>query len=140
MIEVDIQYKELIELLYKAILQRRFLKIYYESESSGRKDWRTIRPYMIWPNNKNNLALAGVPIEELQKFSKAKRRSGQYLLTQLITRLKDEQIQILPETFDDPGIPRQRVDDTQTKVICRFIYNDENKKEVISRWLKVKYK
>ena len=128
MIEVGIQYKELIELFCKAILQRKLLKIYYESESSGRKDWRIIRPYMIWPNNKNHLVLAGVPTEELQKFSKEKRRSGQYLITQLITRLNEKQIQILPETFDDPGIPRERVDYTQTKVICRFIYDDENKK------------
>src|SRR5215203_5223740 len=130
MIEVDIQYKELIELLCKAILQGSLLKIYYESETSGRKDWRTIRPYMIWPNKKENLALAGVPIEELQKLSKEKRNSGQYLLSQLVIRLKNGQIQILSETFDDPRIPRDRVNDTQTKVICRFIYDDENKKEI----------
>ena len=139
MIEVGIQYKELLKLLCKAILQRKLLKIYYESESSGRKDWRTIRPYMIWPNNKNNLALAGVPTEELQKFSKEKRRSGQYLLSQLITRLNEGQIQILSETFDDPGIPQERVDDTPTKVICRFIYDDESEKDLKKQWLKIKY-
>jgi hypothetical protein len=138
MIEVDLQYKELIELLCKAIMQRTLLKIYYKSDK--RSDWRIIRPYMIWQNPKENLSLAGVPIEELQKPSIEKRNSGQYLLPQLITRLKAGQIQILPENFEELGIPRKRVDDTQTKdVICRFIYDDENKKEVKKQWIKVKY-
>jgi len=138
MVEVDLQYKELIELLCKAIMQRTLLKIYYKS--GRRSDWRIIRPYMIWQNPKKNLSLAGVPIEELQKLSIDERTSGQYLLTQLMTRLKEGQIQILPETFDDLGIPRERVDDTKTKdLVCRFIYDDEDKKEVKKHWIKVKY-
>jgi len=138
MVEVDLQYKELIELLCKAIMQRTLLKIYYKS--GRRSDWRIIRPYMIWQNPKKNLSLAGVPIEELQKLSIDERTSSQYLLTQLMTRLKEGQIQILPETFDDLGIPRERVDDTQTKdLVCRFIYDDEDKKEVKKHWIKVKY-
>jgi hypothetical protein len=94
---------------------------------------------MIWENPKKKLSLAATPIEELQKTSIDERTSGQYLLTQLITRLKDEQIQILPETFDDPEIPRKRVDDTQSEVVCRFIYDDENKREVKKQWVKIKY-
>ena len=81
MVEVDLQYKELIELLCKAIMQRTLLKIYYKS--GRRSDWRIIRPYMIWQNPKKNLSLAGVPIEELQKLSIDERTSSQYLLTQL---------------------------------------------------------
>ena len=138
MVEVDLQYKELIELLCKAIMQRTLLKIYYKS--GRRSDWRIIRPYMIWQNPKKNLSLAGVPIEELQKLSIDERTSSQYLLTQHMTRLKEGQIQILPETFDDLGIPRERVDDTKTKdLVCRFIYDDEDKKEVKKHWIKVKY-
>jgi len=138
MVEVDLQYKELIELLCKAIMQRTLLKIYYKS--GRRSDWRIIRPYMIWQNPKKNLSLAGVPIEELQKLSIDERTSSQYLLTQLMTRLKEGQIQILPETFDDLEIPRERVDDTKTKdLVCRFIYDDEDKKEVKKHWIKVKY-
>jgi len=138
MVEVDLQYKELIELLCKAIMQRTLLKIYYKS--GRRSDWRIIRPYMIWQNPKKNLSLAGVPVEELQKLSIDERTSSQYLLTQLMTRLKEGQIQILPETFDDLEIPRERVDDTKTKdLVCRFIYDDEDKKEVKKHWIKVKY-
>ena len=138
MIEVNIQYKELIELLCKAIKQRRLLKIYYKSNSSGER-WREIRPYMIWENQKKNLSLAGVPIEELRKTPKEKRNSGQYLLTQLNERLRDGEVKLLSDTFNDPEVPRRRVDDTQTKVVCRFIYDDEDKKEVKKQWLKVKY-
>ena len=138
MIEVELEYRDLIEVLGKAIMQRTLLKLYYKS--GRRSDWRTIRPYMIWRNSTKNLSLAGVPIEELQKFPTKERTSGQYLLAQLMTRLKGGQIQILSEPFDDPGIPRERVDNTQTKdVICRFIYADENRKEVKKQWLKIKY-
>jgi hypothetical protein len=139
MIEVDIKYKELIELLCKAIRQRRVLKILYKSNSSG-EIWREIRPYMIWENNRKNLSLAGVPVKELQNPLIDKRKSGQYLLPQLLVRFRAYEIQVLSKTFDAPGIPRGRVDDTQTKVIfCRFIYDDENKKEVKKQWIKVKY-
>jgi hypothetical protein len=52
--------------------------------------------HMIWQNPKENLSLAGVPIEELQNPSVEKRKSGQYLLPQLVTRLKAKQIEIIP--------------------------------------------
>ena len=41
MIEVDMEYKELTELLCRAIKQRTLLKIYYKSDR--RSDWRIIK-------------------------------------------------------------------------------------------------
>jgi len=58
----------------------------------------------------------------LQNLSIEKRNSGQYLLSQLIARLKAGQIQILPEKFKEPGIPRERVDDTQTKNVIAGLF------------------
>ena len=118
MLKVDLQYKELIELLYKAIMQRTLLKIYYKS--GRRSDWRIIRPYYDMAKSEKKFIACGVPTEELQKLSIDERTSGQYLLAQLMTTLKEGQIQILLETFDDLGIPRERVDDTKTQVVCRF--------------------
>ena len=91
MIEVGLQYKKLIELLSESIIQRRVLKILYKSSSSGEK-WRELRPYMIWQNPKKNLSLAGVPIEELQNPLIEKRKSGQYLLPQLMERFRAGEI------------------------------------------------
>ena len=138
-IEVGLQYKKLIELLCEAIIRRRVLKILYKSSSSGEK-WRELRPYMIWQNPKKNLSLAGVPIEELQNPLIEKRKSGQYLLPQLMERFRAGEIQLLQKAFDEPGIPRKSVSNTQTEVIiCRSIYDDENKREVKVKWVKIEY-
>ena len=119
---------ELIKRLCQAIRERRLLYFYYESKR--RKAWREIRPYMIIPNDKGNLELVGLPIEELNK---EKKQAGHYLLDQLDM----EQFQILDETFDNPGVPRRIVVITQKPVICRSIYADEDEKEVMKAWQKV---
>ena len=93
---------------------------------------------MVIPNKKGNLELVGIPLKELSNPI-ASRKRGHYLLTQLLERIETGQFQILEETFIDPGAPRNIVDDTQSKVVCRFIYDDENKREVKKQWVKIKY-
>ena len=117
--------------------ERRVLKFRYYSESSGEVE-RLIRPYMVIPNKKENLELVGIPRKELSNQIHS-RKKGHYLLTQLLKRIEIQQFEILEETFDDPGAPRNIVVNTQSKVVCRFIYDDENKKEVKKQWLKIKY-
>jgi hypothetical protein len=46
--------------------------------------------------SKRKFIACGVPIEELQIPLVEKRKSGQYLLPQLVTRLKAKQIEIIP--------------------------------------------
>jgi hypothetical protein len=55
----------------------------------------------------------------------------------LINKLSKKKIVILPETFKDPGVPREIVVSTKSRVICRFIYNDENEEEVMPNWIKL---
>jgi len=135
MVKVDIALKPVIELLCFAIEKRRVLKFACYSKSSG-EAIREIRPYMVIPNKGENLELVGIPLEELNKPINS-REAGHYLLTQLLERIEMEQFEILKETFDDLGAPRNIVDDTQSKIICRFIYDDEDKKNVKKQWLKV---
>lgn len=77
-----------------------------------------------------NIQLAGTPIEELNK---PKPEARHYL----IIKLDMAKFEILSETFDDPGVSRDIVANTKSRVICRFIYNDENVKEVKSKWIKL---
>src|SRR5215213_9018005 len=108
---------EIIQLLCKAIKERRSLQFYFESETKG-KVWRTIRPYMILPRDikgnlesENVLELVGLPTEQLKK---TKRQLGHYFLYKLdMNRFK-----VLDETFDDPGVPRGIVVNTKTRVVC----------------------
>jgi hypothetical protein len=133
-IEVPIEYKKVIELSQGAIEARHLLKFFYESKN-GNKGERIIRPYMIIPRN-GKLELVGVPITEL---SKLKRQAGHYTISQLKERFESEQFEVLDETFNDPGIPREKVDNTQTTPAYRFIYDEENAKEVKAEWLQIKY-
>jgi len=137
MIKVEIALKPVIELLCFAIEKRRVVKFTYYSKSSG-EAIREIRPYMVIPNKGGNIELVGIPLEELNKPIDF-REAGHYLLTQLLERIEVGQFEISQETFDDPGAPRNIVDDTQSKVVCRFIYDDENKREVKKQWLKIEY-
>lgn len=138
MIETCKQYEALIQLLCKAIKNRNLLKFYYESEASKRKEWRTIKPYMVWPNSNSNLSLAGEPLDfKLDKNGII--MSGQYLLSQLIERLNEKRFEVLIDKFQSLRVPRDRVDNTKAKVICRFIYDDEDEEEVRKDWLKVTY-
>jgi hypothetical protein len=137
MMELDIALKPVIELLCLAIDRRKVLKFTYYSKSSGEAK-REIRPYMVIPNKRKNLELVGIPLEELNKPIDS-REAGHYLLAQLLERIEMKQFEILQETFNDPGAFRDIVDDTQSKVVCRFIYDDENKREVKKQWLKIKY-
>ena len=93
---------------------------------------------MVIPNKKGNPELVAIPIEELSNPIDS-RKKGHYLLIQLSERIKMGQFEILEETFNDPGASRDIVVNTQSKVVCRFIYDDEDKKEVMKQWLKIKY-
>jgi hypothetical protein len=125
---INNELKNIIKLLCKIIREGRLIRFYYESGTSGRKEWRTIRPYMVLPVGLN-IQLVGTPIEEL---GKSKPQAGHYLLI----RLNMTKFEILPGTFDDPGVDRKIVAGTQSRVICRFIYDDENAEEVMATWIK----
>jgi hypothetical protein len=136
-LEVDISLRDIIYLACLAISDKRLMRFYYESQN--RKADRIIRPYMILPQGKAfQLQLVGTPIEELKKPMKM-RQPGHYLLSQLSARLMAGQVKTLEETFDDPGVNRSIVDDTKSPVVCRFIYNDEDKEKIIRTWLKIRY-
>jgi hypothetical protein len=124
-------FTQLFEILKISILEKRRVKFYYESKS-GKKEWRIILPYMLIRIGEN-IHLVGIPIEELDK-SLYDRQAGHYI----ITKINLEKFEILSERFDDPGMPRDKVVNTQGKVICRFIYNDEDEKRVRSRWISIR--
>ena len=81
-IKVVIKLKAVIEILRGAILNKHFVKFYYESEN-GNKGFRIIPPYMIIPR-KEILELVGVPIDEPAKGGEPRH----YTIYQLSERLK----------------------------------------------------
>lgn len=128
----DLPYEELVKILCNAIKQRRWLHFYYESETTEKKEWREVIPYLIGINKKGNLELAGLPSTELSKKIQD-RISGHYLLK----IIDEKQFKVLSKTLKDPGVPRKRVVDTPTvQVICRFIYPDEDIATASSTWIK----
>jgi hypothetical protein len=127
---------KIIKLLCKAIKERRLLQFYFESDTKG-KTWRTIRPYMVLPRYtkenldfENALELVGLPTEQLKS---AKKQPGHYYLH----KLDMSRFDVFNETFDEPGVSRTIVTHTQTPVVCRFIYEDEDVKEVTKTWIKI---
>jgi hypothetical protein len=123
--KVSLHIYKIIEILCRAIKERRFLYFYYESGASGKKEWREIKPYKIMPTDKGNLSLVGLPIEQFKEVN--------YLLDKLDT----QQFKILNRAFDDPGVSRDIVIHTKKPVVCRFIYDDEDLKEVMKDWIKI---
>ena len=118
--------KEITAILCDAIKERKLVRFYYESLSSGKKDWRTVEPYIlgIKERGEGNAFLAALPItEKIKKIDK--RITGHYLLD----KIDVNKIEILAATFDKPHVDRSRIVNTPTiKVICRFIYDDEKTK------------
>ena len=135
-IEVAKPLKKMIEVAEGAINDKHLMKFIFASKDQDPKE-RTIRPYMIIPRN-GNLELVGVPTTELSK-PENKRQPRHYTISQLAERLKSNQVEVLPETFNDPGIPRDIVVLTKEIPVCRFIYDDENAEEVKAEWLRIKY-
>lgn len=141
-IEAPIEFKPVIEPSEGAILNKHLIEFYYESKptnknKNGNKSYRIIRPYMIIPRGEI-LELVGIPITELTE-PREKREAGHYTIAQLSQRLKSKQFRISSETFDDPGALRDRIVNTKTPPVCRFIYEDEDLKKVKAEWLKIKY-
>jgi Fic family protein len=109
-------------ILCDAIRERRLVKFYYESDSSGKKEWRTVEPYIIGIKHTGNVFLAGLPVIEKSKPIE-KRVTGHYSLK----KINLNNLEILSEKYTEPKVERKRITDTPTiKVICRFIYDDEN--------------
>ena len=79
--------------------------------------------------------LVGLPMQKSKKGGEPRH----YAISQLSERLKSKQLEILPETFDDPCVSRDKVVVTGTPPLCRFIYNDENPLSVKAEWYKIKY-
>lgn len=108
-------------ILCDAIRQRRLVKFYYESDSSGKKEWRTAEPYIIGIKHTGNVFLAALPVPEIPKPIE-KRVTGHYSLK----KINVTSLEILSEKYKEPKVERKRITDTPTiKVICRFKYNDE---------------
>ena len=124
-------FRQLLEILKTPILEKRRVKFYYKSKS-GKKEWRTILPYMLIKKGEN-IHLVGIPVAELDK-SPYDWQAGHYI----VTKINLEKFEILSEGFDDPGMPRDKVVNTQGKVIWRFIYDDENDKKVMSQWISIR--
>jgi hypothetical protein len=132
--KVEPKIKDLIELIWEAIKQRRVLKFPFESEGGNSGD-RDIKPYMVHSKNEKEIKVAGVP-REFWSLPKEEQQKNvrHYFLEKIDIRV----VRILSETFDDPGVPRKIVVKTTTaEVICRFIYNDEDIEEVMKSWVKI---
>jgi hypothetical protein len=118
--------EDIVRLLCDAINQRRLVRFYYESTSSGKKDWRIVEPYIVGIKDKGagNTFLAALSISELSKRTQD-RIIGHYL----IERMDITKLEILDETFDQPKVERTRIVATPTiEIICRFTYDDEDLK------------
>lgn len=74
--------KELLELLCQAIKHKSLITFYYESKSSGKKEWRIIEPYFVAINARGNLILVGLPLEERSKYVD-KRITPHYLIEKI---------------------------------------------------------
>src|SRR5688572_9070570 len=106
----------LIKKLCDLIKQRKLIRFYYESESSRKKEWRIIEPYIIAENLKGNLILVGLPIEK-RAINFIKRITPHYL----IDKIDIKKLEVLSETFEEPKVEKRRIVNTPTiKVICRF--------------------
>ena len=131
-IKVGSKIRVLIEISWNAIKQRHVLKLSFVS-NSGNIGVREIKPYMVYINDKREIRVVGLP-RNLWQASIDHRDPGQYLLE----KIDVSQIEVLSEKFGDPGVPRDIVVKTKiVKVICRFIYDDEDMQEVIKTWVKI---
>jgi hypothetical protein len=130
---INKELKNIIKLLCKSIRERRLIRFYYESDSSGKKEWRTIEPYIIAKNAKDNLILVGLPLEQIPNRID-KRITPHYL----IEKFDINKLEILSKTYKEPKVSRDRIVDTPTiEIICRSIYEDENTEEVMATWIKL---
>jgi hypothetical protein len=129
--KVSDQIKRVIKISSDAVRQRHLMQFMYESKSRGREE-RTIRPYMVCPNRSGKWELVGLPREEWEKPID-KRQPGHYLLE----KLDIDELKVLFETFDDPGVPRKIVVNTLTSVVCRLVYDDEDEQEVMNSWTQI---
>ena len=131
-IKVTEETKSLIFTLWKAMKNRRVVKFDFES-NDGNAGIREIRPYMVCLHS-GKLKVVGLP-RELWKVPPDDKQARHYLLEKIDLRV----LELLSETFDDPLVPRDIVVYTkEAEVVCRFIYDDEDEKEVKKSWLKIK--
>lgn len=113
--------EKLKKVLCEAIKNRQLIRFYYESESSGKKEWRTVEPYIIGIKHTGNVFLAALAIEERIKPIE-ERITGHYLLK----KISEDKLQILSELYSEPKVERQRIVSTPSiEVLCRFKYKDE---------------
>ena len=122
----------MISIFSAAMKNRCVVKFDFES-NDGKQGTREIRPYMVCLE-KGKLNAVGLP-RELWKADDDDKQPRHYLLD----KISLDQLETLTETFDDPLVPRDIVVYTkEAKIICRFIYDDENEDEAKKSWLKVK--
>ncbi|HEX8355948.1 MAG TPA: hypothetical protein VF610_00970 [Segetibacter sp.] len=123
---------DLLLILCKAIKQRRIISFDFESDR-GYTALREIKPYMIYVNDREEIKVVGLP-RELWKAPMLDRQPRHYLLDKIDLK----QLVVMSKIFNDPGVRRDIVENTKVvRVICRFIYDDENEEEVRASWIKL---
>jgi hypothetical protein len=135
MVEVTEQIRELIWFIWnESIKARHVLSFDYVSED-GKAEKRDIPPYMICYEDKNKIKVVGLPRELWEAPIGKDRQPRHYYLNKIDIR----QAVVISEPFIDPLVARDIVVSTKkAKVICRFIYPDEDLNEVMKTWVKVK--
>jgi hypothetical protein len=108
------------DILCKAIKEKRLIKFYYESDTSKKKEWRTVEPYILGIKENGNAFLAASPIKKLK--GNVNEHLGHYLLK----KIDLNKFELLQKTYKEPKVDRKLIIDTpHIKVICRFVYPDE---------------
>jgi hypothetical protein len=133
--EINNDMKEVIEIIWEAIKNSRLIKFYYESISNNNKDFRIIEPYIVgkYTTGNKNIYLSGLPYDDFEKKIK-RTQQGQYL----IGTINPHKLEILRDTFEEPDVERKQLDSTpNVEIICRFIYADEDRQEVMKSWVKI---
>lgn len=117
------EFFDIMFILIQAIKKRRLIRFYYESDSRGKKEWRTAEPYLIGIKDRGNgnFFLLALEQKELSKDVN-KRNTGHYLLS----KIDIQKLEVLQKTFAKPKVRREQIDNTpEIRVVYRYLYPDE---------------
>jgi hypothetical protein len=114
--QVPEEYKRIVRECCKLIENQQIIQFPYTSKD-GNNGIRTVAPYIVGFNQKNNLVLIAQPIDTLFDGN-----TGHYLIEQL----SKVNIKKLSQSYSEPRVDRKRITETPNLlVISRYQYPDE---------------
>jgi hypothetical protein len=116
--------EQTINVLCKAVREKKLIKFFYKSKKTQKKEWRTIEPYLVGMYRSNQgFFVSGWFLPSKQQLAEGHEPEHK---NYSFTNIGKSSLKTLSKAFKAIKVSREKIDETKTiEIICKVSFEDE---------------